>query len=100
MAVKAPGPLYAPECHVKVVLTAVLSGRAGAGDLAASKSCDASWTSAYPSVLHAVLKYYGDLQTPQKHWSSLTRFLDNEYSRIVTGGVTAMFANFGDWVRT
>ena len=50
-------------------------------------------------MLHAVLKYYGDLQTPQKHWSSLTRFLDNEYSRIVSGGVTAMFANFGDWVK-
>ena len=49
----------------------------------------------YPSVLHGLLKYYGDTGTAADHWSSLTRFVDNEYSRIVAGGVTAMFVNFG-----
>jgi len=49
-------------------------------------------------VLHGVLKFYGDTSTPEKHWASLTKFIDNEYSRISSGGITKMFANFGDWV--
>jgi len=72
-------------------------GGPGAGNIAASKSCDASWTSVYPSVLYATYKTYGDKTLPKKHWTSLCRFMDNEIKKVSTG-IKAIFANFGDWV--
>jgi alpha-L-rhamnosidase len=37
-------------------------GHAGATNLPAEHSCDASWTSVYPSVVWATMKYQGDLE--------------------------------------
>ena len=36
-------------------------GHAGGGNIPAKSSCDASWTSVYPSVVHATMKAEGDL---------------------------------------
>ena len=64
----------------------------------AGGSCDASWGSAYPSVAYALFKWNGDVTAPQKYWTGLTRFIDNEY--IKTGNATHIeniFATWGDW---
>ena len=73
-------------------------GHAGSGKAPATGSCDASWTSVYPSVVHATMKYYGDLEIVKDNWVGLNRFMDNELNRAKTQGIKNMFSNFGDWV--
>jgi hypothetical protein len=73
-------------------------GHAGAGKAAAGGSCDASWTSVYPSVVHATMKYQGDLEIVKDNWVGLNRFMDNELGRAENQTIKKMFSNFGDWV--
>lgn len=54
----------------------------GKGNLPATGSCDASWTSVYPSVVWGLLKYYGDT-TVEKYYEGVVRFITNEYNRTV-----------------
>eukprot|EP00041_Stephanoeca_diplocostata_P021741 m.512916 g.512916 ORF g.512916 m.512916 type:complete len:1042 (+) comp21898_c0_seq1:116-3241(+) len=70
----------------------------GKGNVPAAGSCDASWTSVYPSVVWGLLKYYGDT-TVEKYYDGVVRFITNEYNRtLAPTGIKNMFANFGDWV--
>ena len=91
----------------------------------AGGSCDASWGSAFPSVVcetataapaifqrgrltqpllptDAQFKWQGDVLAPLKRWEGVTRFVDNEYSRTKTTGkvrgIKNIFAGLGDWV--
>jgi hypothetical protein len=73
-------------------------GHAGGGRAPATGSCDASWTSVYPSVVHATMKFNGDLEIVKNNWVGLNRFMDNELGRATSQGITKMFSNFGDWV--
>jgi alpha-L-rhamnosidase len=47
----------------------------------AGGSADASWGSAFPSVVYAQFKWQGDTVGPLARWKGVTRFIDNEYSR-------------------
>ena len=69
-------------------------GHAGGGNLSAGGSCDASWTSVYPSVVWATMKYQGDLEIVKANWPGLTRFMDNELHRVSssTKGIKNIFA--------
>ena len=51
----------------------------------AGASADASWGSAFPSVVYAQYKWQGDVLGPLQRWKGVTRFIDNEYSRTKTG---------------
>lgn len=73
-------------------------GGVGHSSPPAGGSCDASWGSAFPSVVYALVKWSGDVLAPQRYWKGLSRFVDNEYSRISGGSVKNMFAGLGDWV--
>eukprot|EP01052_Picozoa_sp_SAG31_P019142 SAG31_NODE_1385_length_8573_cov_27.673118_5_plen_94_part_00 len=65
-------------------------GHAGGGNPPAKSSCDASWTSVYPSVVWATMKYQGDLDIVKDNWAALTRFMDNELNRAETENITKM----------
>ena len=77
-------------------------GGPGHGSPPAGGSCDASWGSAFPSVVYAQFKWQGDVLAPLKRWEGVTRFVDNEYSRTKTTGkvpgIKNIFAGLGDWV--
>ena len=47
-------------------------GHAGGGNIPAKSSCDASWTSVYPSVVHATMKAEGDLTIVKENCKMLT----------------------------
>ena len=52
-------------------------GPAGGGNTPAKSSCDASWTSVYPSVVHATMKAEGDLTIVKENckMSTLSRLV-------------------------
>lgn len=73
-------------------------GAAGWKSPRASGSCDAAWASAYPSVAYALFKWNGDVTAPQKYWTGLTRFVDNEYLKTDNSThIENIFATWGDW---
>lgn len=71
-------------------------GGVGHSSPAAGSSCDASWGSAFPSVVYALFKWSGDTVAPRRRWTGLTRFIDNEHSHVLTS-IKAIFAGPGDW---
>ena len=79
-------------------------GGVGHSSPPAGGSCDASWGSAYPSVVWALVKWSGDVLAPQRYWTGLARFIDNEYGRTLPKGnstqhdVKNIFSGLGDWV--
>eukprot|EP00729_Bicosta_minor_P017734 gene17734-15375_t len=80
-------------------------GGVGHSSPRAGGSCDASWGSAFPSVVYALTHWNGDVLAPTRYWTGLTRFVDNEYSRTrnstnpaLPGDVKNIFSGLGDWV--
>lgn len=65
-------------------------GGPGHSSPAAGASADASWGSAFPSVVYAQYKWQGDVLGPLQRWKGVTRFIDNEYSRTKTGDHESM----------
>jgi hypothetical protein len=60
--------------------------------------CDATWSSAFPSVAFALYHWNGDITAPRKHWAGLTRFIDKEYHTTGNGTmVENIQATWGDW---
>ena len=73
-------------------------GGVGSRSPHAGGSCDASWSSAYPSVAYALYHWNGDVTAPRKYWAGLTRFVDNEFAKTVNGSsIDSIFATWGDW---
>ena len=58
-------------------------GHAGSGKAPAMGSCDASCTSVYPSVVHATMKYNGDLEIVKDNWVGLNRVMGAISRRIL-----------------
>ncbi|WP_449334069.1 family 78 glycoside hydrolase catalytic domain [Streptomyces flavalbus] len=65
----------------------VPSGGWGYGDLGPSPE----WTTVYPFVVRELYRVYGDERAAREHWTTLTRYLDWELSRLRDGlAVTAL----------
>ncbi|MFE6409923.1 family 78 glycoside hydrolase catalytic domain [Streptomyces sp. NPDC057837] len=65
----------------------VPSGGWGYGDLGPSPE----WTTVYPFVVREFYRVYGDERAAREHWTTLTRYLDWELSRLRDGlAVTAL----------
>lgn len=65
----------------------VPSGGWGYGDLGPSPE----WTTVYPFLIREFYRVYGDERAAREHWTTLTRYLDWELSRLRDGlAVTAL----------
>jgi alpha-L-rhamnosidase len=57
-----------------------------------------NWQSAYPSVIWALWKYYGDSGPIDTHFDSLTRYYDYFEASYNTTGIANFKTGYGDWV--
>lgn len=62
--------------------------------------CDASWGSAFPSVVYAQFKWQGDVLGPVARWPGLRRYIETTAARVTGGNNTIKNINTGpgDWV--
>jgi alpha-L-rhamnosidase len=57
-----------------------------------------NWQSAYPSIVWALFKYYGDIGPAETHHASLVKYYDNLARQYNATGVKGYATGFGDWV--
>jgi len=58
-----------------------------------------NWQSAYPSIVWALYRYYGDVGPAETHHASLIKYYDNlERQYNASGGLLNYPTGFGDWV--
>ena len=58
-----------------------------------------NWETAYPSIVHALWQYHGDVRVVQQHWPSLLRYMAFWRGKHANdGGLAKCCVGFGDWV--
>ena len=56
------------------------------GSTPGPESCnDISWTSAFPRIASYVTTYYGSLRAAERHWPSMSKYVDNLIDHVANG---------------
>jgi alpha-L-rhamnosidase len=65
-------------------------------DMTGGYNADASWSSVWPSTLHALWKAYGDARIVQAYWADLLAYMDKQVADM-HGDIKKIAAGLGDW---
>ena len=65
-------------------------------DMTGGYKSDASWSSVWPSTLHALWKAYGDARIVQAYWADLLLYIDTQVGDM-QGNIAKITAGLGDW---
>jgi hypothetical protein len=65
-------------------------------DMTGGYNADASWSSVWPSTLHALWKAYGDARIVQAYWADLLAYMDKQVADM-KGDIKKIAAGLGDW---
>ena len=65
-------------------------------DMTGGYKADASWSSVWPSTLHALWQAYGDARIVQTYWADLLLYMDTQVSAM-QGDIASITAGLGDW---
>ena len=65
-------------------------------DMTGGYEADASWSSVWPSTLHAMWKAYGDVRLVETYWTDLLLYIDTQVGNM-KGNIAHITAGLGDW---